>query len=136
MPFNSEMLKVCGKNNDVFVGVFKPNGTNPIDQTQNTSGYGVNTGARFTVAYSATGIYTVTLEQEYGGIISAIPWGINLGAFEVDCITVPGALGGSGKTFQIRGKDMTGAAAAITAGASIFVGFAALLKSKGTVAQL
>ncbi len=136
MPFNAEMLKIAGKNNEVFVGVFKPNTAGAIDQTQNVSGYGVSAGARFTVAYSATGIYTVTLEQEYAGIISVIPWGINLGAFEVDAITVPGALGGSGKTFQIRGKDMAGAPAAITVGATVFVGFAALLKSKGTVAQL
>ncbi len=142
MPFNAEIagLKAAGKNNDLFVGVFKPNGAGAIDQTQNVSLFSTSTGAKFTVTRANTGLYTVTIESEYSGLVALIPFGYNLGVRWVDAVTPPGPLGGSGstagKTFQLQAKDAAGAAADITAGTNVLVGFAAFLKSKGTVAGL
>ncbi len=131
MPFPTEFFRTFGKNIDLVVGGFKPNGTGVIDNTLNFSLNGTNAAAGFTVVRSPTGIYTVTLTQEYPGLAALITFEYNLGAFEIEPTSVPGPLT-NGKTFVLQGKDpATGVAADITAAANRFVGFAAFLKSKG-----
>ena len=48
----------------IIAGTFKPNGSSAIDNT-------VNAGAGWTVAYTATGKYTITLDDKYPGLLSA-----------------------------------------------------------------
>ena len=48
----------------IIAGRFKPNGSSAIDNTENL-------GNGFTVAYTTTGTYTITLDDVYPGYISA-----------------------------------------------------------------
>jgi hypothetical protein len=48
----------------ILAGSFLPNGSSAIVNASNT-------GAGFTVAYTGTGIYTITLTDSYPGLLSA-----------------------------------------------------------------
>lgn len=133
MPFSADEAKIAAKNAHTFWGVFKPNGVSAIDNTVNVSGYGVGAQCGFTVARTNTGLYTVTLRESYPANIAINPTSYNLGARWVDAVTPPGPLGGNGFTFQLLAKDSTGAAADVTAGANVLIGFTILLKARGTV---
>lgn len=61
---NTDFMQTLGRNKVTVCGSFKPNGASAIDNT-------LNTGKGFTVAYTATGRYTVTFSDAYGKIMSA-----------------------------------------------------------------
>lgn len=56
---NFDTLETLGRKKRVITGSFKPNGASAIDNT-------LNKGEGWTVAYTATGVYTVTLANKYG----------------------------------------------------------------------
>lgn len=134
MPYSADPHQFAGKNVHEFAGTFKPNGASAISNAVNSSGSGVGDSCGFTVARAGTGLYTVTLRESYPAHFGIFVQGYNLGVRWVDAVTVPGPLGGNGFTFQLQAKDATGAAADITAGATVFISFRILLKAKGALA--
>lgn len=56
---NFDAKETLGRKVREISGSFVPNGSSAIDNTQNT-------GKGFTVAYTSTGVYTVTFSDKYG----------------------------------------------------------------------
>lgn len=86
MIFNENPLKACGPDRVLLAGSFACNGaTNPVA----TSSRGRDFGHTFTVAYAATGIYTVTLPAGFklpaqpGAIIVVPQWDAIANWFDV-----------------------------------------------------
>ena len=61
---NFDTLETLGRKKRVISGSFKPNGSSAIDNT-------LNKGEGFTVAYTTTGVYTVTFADKYGACHAA-----------------------------------------------------------------
>ena len=61
---NFDKVETLGRKKRMVCGSFKPNGSSAIDTTQNV-------GTGWTVAYTTTGVYTVTFTDKYGGRCSA-----------------------------------------------------------------
>lgn len=61
---NFDFVQTLGKGRVVISGSFRPNGSSAIDNT-------LNTGSGFTVAYTSTGLYTITLADSYVALVSA-----------------------------------------------------------------
>jgi len=61
---NTDFMQTLGRNKVTVCGSFVPNGAGAIDNS-------LNTGKGFTVAYTNTGIYTVTFSDKYGVRMSA-----------------------------------------------------------------
>lgn len=61
---NFDFVQTLGKGRVVISGSFRPNGSSAIDNT-------LNTGSGFTVAYTTTGVYTITLSDSYVALVSA-----------------------------------------------------------------
>lgn len=108
-------------------GRFKPNGSSAIDNS-------VNKGPRgWTVAYAATGVYTITLDQKYSqcifaeahlSIAAATDAGVQVGAIDVS----------SAKTVVLHGVTPSdGNALEFTADADTWVHFHLVLA--GTVTK-
>ena len=55
---NFDFMETLGRKRRVISGSFVPNGASAIDNTQNT-------GSGFTVAYTSTGLYTITFRDKY-----------------------------------------------------------------------
>lgn len=60
---NNDFMQTLGRNKVTICGSFVPNGASAIDNTQNK-------GKGFTVAYTSTGVYTVTFTDKYGARMS------------------------------------------------------------------
>ena len=56
---NFDTVECLGRKKRMLNGSFKPNGASAIDNT-------LNQGEGFTVAYTTTGVYTVTFSDKYG----------------------------------------------------------------------
>lgn len=61
---NFDTVECLGRKKRMLNGSFKPNGASAIDNT-------LNQGEGFTVAYTTTGVYTVTFSDKYGKCQSA-----------------------------------------------------------------
>lgn len=61
---NTDFMQTLGRNKTTICGSFVPNGASAIDNT-------LNNGKGFTVAYTSTGVYTVTFSDAYGKRMSA-----------------------------------------------------------------
>jgi hypothetical protein len=55
---NFDFLETLGRKRRLIAGSFVPNGSSAIDNTQNM-------GSGFTVAYTSTGLYTITFKDKY-----------------------------------------------------------------------
>ena len=60
MPNGYHDVQSAARECKIVSGAFKPNGSSAIDNT-------VNKGVGWTVAYTSTGLYTVTLDRVYYG---------------------------------------------------------------------
>lgn len=99
----------------IIEGRFKPNGSSALDTT-------VIEGSGYTVAYTSTGLYTVTLDKVYAGLICAMAClQLTTGAdqkVEIGVVTL------ASKTIQIRVWDISGTAVAdIAAAAGNWISF-------------
>lgn len=56
---NTEVMHSVGKRRYLIAGTFYPNGSSAIDSTKNTGTAG------WSVAYTSTGLYTVTLDRKW-----------------------------------------------------------------------
>lgn len=61
---NTDFMQTLGRQKVTVCGSFKPNGSSAIDNS-------LNKGKGFTVAYTSTGVYTVTFSDAYGARMSA-----------------------------------------------------------------
>lgn len=129
----NEDLKSLGTIGAVLLmGSFRPNGSSAVDST-------LNRGAGYSVVRTSTGLFTVTLDRGYQGLIGGGAWlqqnaaariTAHLGA--ADFTTAPAA-----PTILIRIVDVYGTTAGtpveadISSHANNRVNFALLLKSSG-----
>ena len=112
----------------VVSGAFKPNGSSAIDST-------VNKGIGWTVAYTSTGLYTVTLSRVYYG-----HYGVLL-TLAMNALTDTqlqlGAIDLTAKTILIRAGEYDGDGAIalvdIAAHANNWIHFAAFMKRTSLV---
>lgn len=61
---NFDVVETHGRKKRLVMGSFVPNGSSAIDNTKNT-------GENFTVAYTTTGVYTVTIPHKFGSVVGA-----------------------------------------------------------------
>lgn len=106
----------------ILAGSFAPNGSSAISATSNK-------GTGWSVAYTSTGLYTITLADTYTSLISAT-LGLQLAA-GADTIIQLGAIDvSSAKTIQVRAWDISDAAVAdIAANAANRINFCLVLKN-------
>lgn len=114
---NLNPLKVLGSDGILYVGSFQCNGTsNPVSTT-----FRGPPGFIFTVAYAATGVFTVTLDASLNlpdlpAIITVSPQGAVLATDWFDCFVL-GEFNRTTRSFQIQAhRSGTGNAPANTAG--------------------
>ena len=104
----------------IIAGSFAPNGSSAIDADSNS-------GAGWSVAYTSTGKYTVTLDQIYPGIISATAT-LALNAVADSKVQLGAIDDPSGKTIVIN--NITGTSAAdIAAHANNRIHFCLVLRN-------
>lgn len=102
----------------IIAGRFKPNGSSAMDQTE-TYGRG------FTVAYTSTGLYTITFTDKYNQLISFVP-SLAEGTAG-DQYVIGGTYTASAKTMTIQAWDVSGAALAdIAAATNNYISFIAV----------
>jgi len=106
----------------IIAGAFKPNGSSAIDETENTSN-------GWSVAWTSTGKYTVTLEDVYSKLLSAT---VSLAQETAgDQVVSVGAVDvTSAKTIEIFAWDISGTAVAdIAAASGSMIHFCFILKN-------
>lgn len=104
--FLTELVRAIGKGLVDIEGSFVPNGSSAIDNTKNT-------GKGFTVAYTSTGLYTITFVREFPALQSFVT-GLQM-ATPADWTLITGPYSQANKTIQIAsfsGGSQTDVAAA------------------------
>jgi plastocyanin len=97
---NFDFVETLGRKKRLICGSFVPNGSSAIDNT-------ANTGKGFTVAYTSTGVYTVTFTDAYGAV--AYCDAKLTQASRTQDVAVA-SCSASGKSMVIHGSDMDGTA--------------------------
>lgn len=114
-------IQTLGKNRVVLAGSFAPNGSNPISSASVL-------GRGFSVAYTSTGLYTITLDDVWAQCDAAIAT-LQLATADDKFVTV-GAIDLSARTVQIAAWDISGGAKAdITADANNRINFVLVLRN-------
>lgn len=96
-------IKTLGKNRVVLAGSFAPNGSSAISAASVR-------GRGFTVAYTSTGLYTITLNDVWAQCDAAIAT-LQLATADDKFVTI-GAIDLAAKTVQITAWDISGGAKA------------------------
>lgn len=96
-------IQTLGKNRVVLAGSFAPNGSNPISPNSIR-------GRGFTVAYTSTGLYTITLDDVWAQCDSAIAT-LQLATAGGKFVNI-GSIDLAAKTVQIAAWDISGEAKA------------------------
>lgn len=107
----------------VISGSFAPNGSSAIDATSNK-------GRGFSVAYTTTGKYTITLADAYADILCCMAT-LQLAATDDKILQIRGAIDvTTAKTVVLEVRDISGAAAAdISADAANRIHFVLFLQN-------
>ncbi len=82
---NFDFLETLGRKRRLISGSFVPNGSSAIDNT-------ANTGSGFTVAYTSTGLYTITFKDKYAKRLyadAALEQGTRTQDVEVKAVDAP-----------------------------------------------
>ena len=135
------LSQVLGANLVTIHGEFEPNGASAVNNALNVSGRGVGAMCGFTVVRISAGLYEVTLGEPVAALVNVQVTGTNLGALALGGLegvnvagpnNVPAGIGMSnlGRSFRIRAKDNSGAAADITQAAGRKIQFTFTGKTK------
>lgn len=120
---NRQLEKIWGLGKDyvVVAGSFAPNGSSAIAATSNK-------GKGYSVAYTSTGLYTITFTDAYSDLISFMPM-LQL-ATGADTFLQVGTYTAAAKTITIRNWDVSDAAVAdIAANANNRINFVAVFRN-------
>ena len=118
---NFDDVQTLGKGIKVIAGSFAPNGSSALSAA-------AVKGKGFTVAYTSTGLYTLTLQDKYVDLISAVCQ-VQLAAGDDKYLQV-GSYSAANKTLEIRCWDASGAAVAdIAANANNRINFVLVMKN-------
>jgi hypothetical protein len=130
--FGTELVNGRGRNIALFWGAFIPNGAGAVDPLTLTSAMGVGPLAGFTVARTATGVFTITLLEPYPFLVNLQVTGTNLGNQWVEPRTPPGSLVNSnaGRNILIASKSSAGTDTDLASQAGRWVEFLATFRTK------
>jgi hypothetical protein len=119
-----DLMRLPGNGIEVIAGSFAPDTANPPTAVR---------GRGFTVAYTSTGLWTVTLENKYNGLIAGmLTLGLAAAAdqkLQFGTVTISSA---AAATFQIRCVAVA-ALSQIAADANNRINFMLILKKNGIV---
>lgn len=118
---NFDSLKILGSNRVEISGSFRPNGSSAISATHNH-------GKGWSVAYTTTGVYTITLADTYAALDSAIAT-LQLASADDKFVNV-GPVDLTARTVIIYAWDIGGAGAAdVASNANNKINFSLVLRN-------
>ena len=124
MNHTTQALGIVGLNKIEISARFFPNGSSAIDNTKNI-------GKGWTVAWTSTGLYTITLANHYVQIDCALAT-LNLAAAGAQFINGAG-VSASANTITIRVVNASGSVSDVSANANNYINWTAILSTSSMV---